>query len=94
MIIATSFIIYPPNPRPSGFYSSWISYSLRRAIEPCGDSDHQFQSQEACKWSVSRLRLAMDHDCDERLGKELLATLDHNQPLPSLKALQERYLGR
>jgi hypothetical protein len=43
---------------------------------------------------VGVLRLAMDHDCEERLGHELLMTADNNQPLPSLKALQERYLGK
>jgi len=41
---------------------------------------------------VGVLRLAMDHDCEERLGHELLATVEQHQPLPSLKALQARYL--
>ncbi|MDT4288448.1 hypothetical protein RO575_02645 [Methylomonas sp. MO1] len=36
----------------------------------------------------------MDHDCEERLGHELLTTIEQHQPLPSLKALQERYLGQ
>jgi hypothetical protein len=39
------------------------------------------------------LRIAMDHDCEERLGTELLAQVDNDKPLPSLTALQERYLG-
>ena len=39
------------------------------------------------------LRIAMDHNCEERLGNELLALVDNKKPLPSLKALQERYLG-
>ena len=39
------------------------------------------------------LRIAMDHDCEERLGNELLAIVDNKKPLPSLKALQDRYLG-
>jgi hypothetical protein len=56
--------------------------------------DQQFQSREACKWIVGVLRLAMDHDCEERLGNELLALVDNNQPLPTLKALQARYLGK
>jgi hypothetical protein len=43
---------------------------------------------------VGVLRIAMDHDCEEPLGRELLATVDNNQPLPTLKALQERYLGK
>jgi transposase InsO family protein len=55
--------------------------------------DQQFDAREACKWIVGVLRLAMDHDCEERLGNALLALLDNNQPLPTLKALQERYLG-
>jgi len=56
--------------------------------------DQQFQVQDACKWMVGVLRLAMDHDCEERLGNELLATVEQHQPLPSLKALQERYLSK
>jgi len=35
----------------------------------------------------------MDHDCEERLGTELLALVDNKKPLPNLKALQERYIG-
>jgi len=56
--------------------------------------DQQFQSQGACKWMVGVLRLVMDHGCEERLGNELLVNVDNNKPLPPLKALQERYLGK
>jgi hypothetical protein len=55
--------------------------------------DQQFDARDACKWIVGVLRIAMDHDCEERLGNELLTMTDNNQPLPSLKALQARYLG-
>jgi transposase InsO family protein len=55
--------------------------------------DQQFQCRDACKWIVGVLRIAMDHDCEERLGNELLVLVDNNKPLPTLKALQERYLG-
>lgn len=55
--------------------------------------DQQLQPRDACKWIVGVLRIAMDHDCEERLGNELLAQVDNNKPLPTLKALQERYLG-
>jgi hypothetical protein len=55
--------------------------------------DQQFQCRDACKWIVGVLRIAMDHDCEERLGNELLALVDNNEPLPTLKTLQERYLG-
>ncbi len=55
--------------------------------------DQQFDARDACKWIVGVLRIAMDHDCEKRLGNELLAAVDNHQPLPSLKALQERYLG-
>jgi transposase InsO family protein len=55
--------------------------------------DQQFESREACKWIVGVLRIAMDHDCEERLGNELLASIDNNKSLPNLKTLQERYLG-
>ncbi len=40
------------------------------------------------------LRIAMDHDCEQRLGNELVAIVDNKKPLPTLKALQERYLGK
>ena len=56
--------------------------------------DQQFQSRDACKWIVGVLRIAMDHDCEERLGHELVALVDSKRPLPTLKALQERYLGK
>lgn len=55
--------------------------------------DQQFESGDACKWIVGVLRIAKDHDCEERLGNELLAQVDNNKPLPTLKTLQERYLG-
>lgn len=55
--------------------------------------EQQLPSQDACKWIVGVLRLAMDHGCEERLGNELLAIADNHQSLPTLKALQERYLG-
>ena len=55
--------------------------------------DQQFESREACKWIVVVLRIAKDYNCEERLGHGLLAGVDSNRPLPSLKALQERYLG-
>ncbi len=55
--------------------------------------DQQFQSRDACKWIVGVLRIAMDHDCEERLGHELVALVDSKRPLPTLKALQARYLG-
>jgi transposase InsO family protein len=56
--------------------------------------DQQFDARGACKWIVGLLRLAMDHDCEERLGDELLAIVDNHQRLPTLKALQARYLGQ
>ena len=40
------------------------------------------------------LRIAMDHDCEEALGNELVAKVDNKKPLPLLKVLQERYLGK
>lgn len=55
--------------------------------------EQQFQPREACKWIVGILRIAMDHDCEERLGNELLALVNNTKSLPTLKALQERYLG-
>ena len=55
--------------------------------------DQQFQARDACKWMVGVLRMAMDYHCEQRLGDELLATITDAKLLPSLKALQERYLG-
>ena len=64
--------------------------TYRKLWQQC---DQQFPSRDACKWIVGVLRIAMDHDCEERLGNELLVLVDNKQPLPTLKALQERYLG-
>jgi transposase InsO family protein len=55
--------------------------------------DQQFQPRDACKWIVGVLRIASDYDCEERLGNELLALVDNKKPLPTLKALQDCYLG-
>jgi transposase InsO family protein len=55
--------------------------------------DQQFESREACKWIVGVLRIAKDYNCEERLGNRLLVRINNNKPLPSLKSLQERYLG-
>jgi hypothetical protein len=33
-------------------------------------------------WMVGVLRLAMDHDCEERLGHELLTNVEQHQSLP------------
>jgi hypothetical protein len=56
--------------------------------------EQQFDIRDACKWIVGVLRIAMDNDCEESLGCKLIARVDNNRPLPSLKALQERYLGK
>ena len=56
--------------------------------------DQQFQSRDACKWMVGVLRIAMDYDCEDALGNELLVSVNNNKPLPLLSALQERYLGK
>ena len=55
--------------------------------------DQQFDAREACKWIVGVLRIAMDYDCETHLSRELLDRIEQQQALPSLKALQERYLG-
>jgi len=43
---------------------------------------------------VGVLRIAMDHNCEEALGNELIARVDSNKALPLLSALPERYLGK
>jgi transposase InsO family protein len=55
-------------------------------------AEQQLESRDACKWMVGVLRIAMDYDCEERLGDELLAIASNQQALPTLKALQARYL--
>ena len=39
------------------------------------------------------LRIAADHDCEDKLGEELSTLIHNDKPLPALKVLQERYLG-
>ncbi len=56
--------------------------------------EQQFDTRDACKWVVGVLRIVTDNDCEESLGCKLIARVGNNRPLPSLKALQERYLGK
>ncbi|MCC8996720.1 MAG: hypothetical protein LM517_06670 [Nitrosomonas sp.] len=51
-------------------------------------AEQQFDPQQACKWMVSVLRFAYDHDCEIQLAAELL----QQNPLPELKALQQRFI--
>ena len=51
-------------------------------------AQQQFDPQQACKWIVSVLRFAHDHDCESRLADELL----QQNPLPELKTLQKRFI--
>jgi predicted phage tail protein len=74
-------------------YLTTPNYSPRR-IENYGHTVINSYSPETRangSWGV--LRIAMDHDCEERLGNELLAQVDNKKPLPALKALQASYLG-
>ncbi|SER87106.1 Integrase core domain-containing protein, partial [Nitrosomonas sp. Nm51] len=48
----------------------------------------QFDPHHACKWMVSVLRFACDHDCESQLAAELLL----KEQLPELKVLQKRFL--
>lgn len=45
--------------------------------------DQQLQPRDACKWIVGVLRIAMDHDCEERLGNELRVSITTNRCHPS-----------
>lgn len=51
-------------------------------------AQQQFDPQQACKWMVSVLRFAYDHDCETELATELL----QQNPLPELKVLQKRFI--
>lgn len=54
-------------------------------------AEQQFSPKDACKWIVTLLRLADEHDCEVQLGLSLLEEA-HHKPLPDLKTLQSRYL--
>ncbi len=56
-------------------------------------AEAQFTPQVACKWIVHVLRIAHEKDCQELLVRELLADAERFE-LPTLEALQERYLPR
>lgn len=55
--------------------------------------DQKLPAKEACKWMVAVLRIAADHQCERELGQTLLLQAQADA-LPSLKALQERYLKK
>lgn len=55
--------------------------------------DQQLLAREACKWMVTVLRIAADHQCEADLGKTLLQQAQ-THTLPDLKALQAQYLDR
>ena len=56
-------------------------------------AQQQFPPQQACKWIVSVLRIACDHDVESTLALELLRKAQTTR-LPSLKALQARFLDQ
>ncbi len=53
--------------------------------------DQQWSSRDACKWMVTVLRIAADHQCEVELGQTLLKQAQ-TQSQPDLKTLQSRYL--
>lgn len=56
-------------------------------------AQRQFAPQQACKWMVSVLRIACDHDCEWLLAEQLLEEERRTGELPTLKTLQARYIG-
>lgn len=54
-------------------------------------AEQQFSPKDACKWVVTLLRLAHEHDCEAELAITLLSESD-KAPLPELHILQSRYL--
>lgn len=54
-------------------------------------AEQQFCPQMACKWMVTVLRIAHDHDCEPQLAASLLQQAEHGA-LPDLKSLQADYL--
>jgi transposase InsO family protein len=53
--------------------------------------DQQLSSRDACKWMVTVLRIAADHQCEVELGETLLKQAQ-TQSQPDIKTLQSRYL--
>lgn len=53
--------------------------------------DAQLEERDACKWMVTVLRLAHDHDCEGALGQEMLQAAERGQ-LPTRQHLQARFL--
>lgn len=53
-------------------------------------AEAQFPPKVACKWIVSVLRIAYDHDCEQSLATTLLADARRSE-LPELDAVQARY---
>lgn len=53
--------------------------------------DQQLSSRDACKWMVTVLRIAADHQCEVELGEMLLQQVK-DKVQPDLKTLQARYL--
>lgn len=53
--------------------------------------DQQWSSRDACKWMVTVLRIAADHQCEVELGQTLLKQAQ-TQSQPDLKTLQSRYM--
>jgi len=56
-------------------------------------ADQKFTAKDACKWMVSVLRIAADHQCERELGQTLLRQALAGA-LPNLKALQAHYLKK
>lgn len=56
-------------------------------------ADQKLPAKEACKWMVTVLRIAADHQCERELGQTLLLQAQAGA-LPSLKALQAQYLTK
>jgi ribosomal protein S7 len=89
-ITAILFTAYRQNRRRFVFYSSVRNYYPTTITVNYGDTAI---NNLACKWIVGVLRIAADHDCEEKLGDELSTLIHNDNPLPALKVLQERYLG-
>lgn len=54
-------------------------------------ADAQFEAHPACRWIVGILRLAADHDIEERLSEQLLEHYGRHQRLPDLDTVRTDY---
>lgn len=77
--------------RYSSLRDDLLPSAVYRQLWHC--ADQHLEKRDACKWIVTVLRLAYEHDCETALGEGLLQSALAGQ-FPSLTEIQERFLSR